>query len=105
MVTVDTMIGLAVLGIVALSGTPASAIDGCAGRLFIRKDVMEQGWLTTKEAAAIIGCSRENITKHINKPNGLPAVRMGRDFMVRESVLLAYFKDVKPRGTPRGGRE
>ena len=68
--------------------------------------MMLDGKMTIAEAAVYMGCSEQNIRQHIHKEkNSLPTKFVSRIYLIDKADLLAYFEDVKPRGTPRGGAE
>ena len=46
-------------------------------------------WLNTEQAAQLIGCTRRNVTKVIHSGE-LPAVRVGRDWLIHRNDAEAY---------------
>ena len=63
------------------------------------RDLDSRKRLTTKEAAAALGCSVRNVQKLI-KGGTLPAEKMGRDWFVKENDL-SRARDLKPGRRPK----
>jgi excisionase family DNA binding protein len=58
-------------------------------------------WLTTKQAAELIGYNAEYIRK-LAQAGRIPAQKLGRDWVIRRADLLAYTRSVKGKGRKRG---
>jgi excisionase family DNA binding protein len=58
-------------------------------------------WLTTKQAAELIGYNAEYIRK-LAQSGKISAQKLGRDWVIRRADLLAYTRSVTRKGRKRG---
>jgi excisionase family DNA binding protein len=58
-------------------------------------------WLTTKQAAEMIGYNAEYIRK-LAQSGRIPAQKLGRDWVIQRADLLAHVRSVGKKGHKRG---
>jgi excisionase family DNA binding protein len=58
-------------------------------------------WLTTKQAAALIGYNAEYIRK-LAQSGRIPAQKLGRDWLIQRADLLTHVRSVGQKGRKRG---
>lgn len=58
-------------------------------------------WLTTKQAAELIGYNAEYIRK-LAQSGKIQAQKLGRDWVIQRADLLAYARSVEKKGRKRG---
>ncbi len=58
-------------------------------------------WITTKQAAELIGYNAEYIRK-LAQSGKIPAQKLGRDWVMKRADLLAYTRSVQEKGHKRG---
>jgi excisionase family DNA binding protein len=54
-------------------------------------------WVTTAEAANLLGLSRRSVQRLARAPDGLDAIRVGRTYMLRLAPVLALAKERRDR--------
>lgn len=57
-----------------------------------------QRWLHREDIAKALGHSTDWVTRNLLTAGGLPAVRIGRRWLVREGDFLAYMEERTKRG-------
>jgi excisionase family DNA binding protein len=62
---------------------------------------MPDEWLTTTQAAQLIGYHPEYV-RQLVKAGKIEAQKIGRDWLIQRSKLLAYIRKVSKTGAKRG---